>query len=227
MEAIPNSPQKHQRLPKPLRIVKARPRLFTSMAIGLVVFLVLTLTEWRLASRLLVAWDVFVGLYLVLALQMMASADVRRMRRRARMQDEGQTAILALTTFSALATLGAIFALLSGSGPHGRQPGDLLLAVLTIFMSWTLTHTIFALHYAHEYYDENDGRGGGMTFNEGDPDYWDFMYFSFTIGMCAQVSDVGVSCKPIRRTVLGHSIISFVFNTALLALTVNIAASAI
>jgi len=63
--------------------------------------------------------------------------------------------------------------------------------------------------------------------DEGDPDYWDFMYFSFTIGMCAQVSDVGVSCKPIRRTVLGHSIISFVFNTALLALTVNIAASAI
>ena len=63
--------------------------------------------------------------------------------------------------------------------------------------------------------------------DEGDPDYWDVMYFSFTIGMCAQVSDVSVSCKPIRRTVLGHSIISFVFNTALLALTVNIAASAI
>ena len=229
MEAIPNSPQKHQRLPKPLRIVKARPRLFTPMAIGLVVFLVLTLTEWRLASRLLVAWDVFVGLYLVLALQMMASADARRMRRRARMQDEGQTAILALTTFAALATLGAIFALLSGSAPHGREPADLMLAVLTIFMSWALTHTIFALHYAHEYFDENEGRGGGMNFpnNEGDPDYWDFMYFSFTIGMCAQVSDVGVSCKPIRRTVLGHSIISFVFNTALLALTVNIAASAI
>ena len=102
----PDSIQKHRRLPKPLRIMKARPRLFTCMAIGFVVFLVLTLTEWRLASRLLVAWDVFVGLYLVLALQMMASADVRRMRRRARMQDEGQTAILALTTFSALATLG-------------------------------------------------------------------------------------------------------------------------
>ena len=199
------------------------------MAIGLVVFLVLTLTEWRLASRLLVAWDVFVGLYLVLALQMTASADALRMRRRARMQDEGQTAILALTTFAALATLGAIFALLSGSAPHDREPADLMLAVLTIFMSWALTHTIFALHYAHEYFDENEGRGGGMNFpnNEGDPDYWDFMYFSFTIGMCAQVSDISVSCKPIRRTVLGHSIISFVFNTALLALTVNIAASAI
>ena len=229
MALSPDSIQKHRRLPKPVRIVKARPRLFTCMVIGFLVFLVLTLTEWRLASRLLVAWDVFVGFYLVLALQMMATADVQRIRSRAWLQDEGQTAILALTTFSALATLGAIFALLSGSGPHGREPADLMLAVLTIFMSWALTHTIFALHYAHEYYDENDGRGGGMNFpnDEGDPDYWDFMYFSFTIGMCAQVSDVGVSCKPIRRTVLGHSIISFVFNTALLALTVNIAASAI
>jgi uncharacterized membrane protein len=60
-----------------------------------------------------------------------------------------------------------------------------------------------------------------------EPDYWDFMYFSFVIGMCAQVSDVTVSCRPIRRTVFGHSVVSFVFNAALLALTVNIAASAI
>jgi uncharacterized membrane protein len=169
------------------------------------------------------------GLYLLLALQMMAAADVHRMRLRARLQDEGQTAILVLTAIAALASLGAIVALLGGSGPDARQPADLMLAVLTILMSWALTHTIFALHYAHEYYDENQGRGGGMSFpgDDNEPDYWDFLYFSFTIGMCAQVSDVGVSCKPIRRTVLGHSIISFIFNAALLALTVNIAASAI
>jgi uncharacterized membrane protein len=198
------------------------------LAIGCVVFLALMSADWRLATRLLVAWDIFAGLYLLLVLQMMATAQVARIRLRARLQDEGQTAILALTATAALASLAAIFALLGGSGPHGRQPADLLLAILTIFMSWGLTHTIFALHYAHEYYDENGGRGGGMKFPiEGDPDYWDFMYFSFTIGMCAQVSDIGVSCKPIRHTVLGHSIISFVFNTALLALTVNIAASAI
>jgi uncharacterized membrane protein len=211
-----------------LRIAKARPRLFGCLALGLVVFLALTLTDWRLASRFLVAWDVFAGLYLLLVLQMMANAQVDRIRRRAPLQDEGQTAILALTAAAALASLAAILALLSSSGPHERQPADLLLAILTIFMSWALTHTIFALHYAHEYYDEGQGRGGGMKFPvEGEPDYWDFMYFSFTIGMCAQVSDIGVSCKPIRHTVLGHSIISFVFNTALLALTVNIAASAI
>ena len=82
---------------------------------------------------------------------------------------------------------------------------------------------------AHEYYGEGrDRQIGGMSFPDDQaPDYWDFAYFAFTIGMCAQVSDVTVSSKTIRRTVLTHSIISFLFNAALLALTVNIAASAI
>jgi uncharacterized membrane protein len=217
------------RLPKPLRIVWARPRLFISVVVGLVIFFALTPTGWRLASRVLVAWDVCVGLYVVLAFHMMAIADVHHMRRRSRMQDEGQIAILALTALAALASLAAIFALLGTSHGNTRQPGDLILATMTILLSWAFTHTMFALHYAHEFYDENSGRGGGMQFpgDDPEPDYWDFMYFSFTIGMCAQVSDVTVSCKPIRRTAFGHSVISFIFNAALLALTVNIAASAI
>lgn len=96
-------------------------------------------------------------------------------------------------------------------------------------LSWAFIHTMFALHYAHEFYGENAGRGGGMAFPGGDerPDYWDFIYFSFVIGMTSQVSDVGVTSKQIRRTVAAHGVVSFVFNAALLALTVNIAASAI
>ena len=89
---------------------------------------------------------------------------------------------------------------------------------------------MFALHYVHEYYSGNGGKGGGLSFPDGEsvePDYWDFLYFAFVIGMCAQVSDVTVSGGPIRRTVFAHSIISFVFNVALLALMVNITASAI
>ena len=220
----------HLRLPKLLRIVRARPRLFISLAIGIAVFIALLLTDWRMASRLVVAWDVFAGLYLVLAFQMMATADVRHMQRRARLQDEGQTVILALTATAAFASLAAIVALLStAGGSSSRRPGDLFLAILTIMVSWAFTHTMFALHYAHEYYDENDHRGGGLVFPgaQTDPDYWDFMYFSFTIGMCAQVSDVTISCRPIRRTALGHSVISFIFNVALLALTINIVASTI
>jgi uncharacterized membrane protein len=220
----------HYRPPKLIRIVKARPRLFIAVALGSVTALALaTFTSWRAASSLLVGWDICAGLYLMLAFRVMSRSDTHNMRRRARLQDEGQFGILILTAIAALASLVAIFALLSSSSAGTRNAPDLFLAMLTILLSWAFTHTIFALHYAHEYYDENAGKGGGMEFpdKECEPDYWDFMYFSFVIGMCAQVSDVTVSCRPIRRTVFGHSVVSFVFNAALLALTVNIAASAI
>jgi uncharacterized membrane protein len=219
----------YRRLPKAVRIIRARPRLFASVLIGLCILAVLARMDWRTASKLLVAWDMGVGLYLILAFAMMTQADAHLIRRRARLQDEGQTTILVFTAFAALASLGAIFAFLSTTHGTARQAADLVLATLTIVLSWAFTHTMFALHYAHEYYDENAGHGGGLIFPDGnpEPDYWDFMYFAFTIGMTSQVSDVTVACKPIRRTVFAHSVISFVFNAALLALTVNIAASAI
>jgi uncharacterized membrane protein len=224
-----DAPRSHRRLPAPIRVVRARPRLFISALIGLVVILALSLSDWRIATRLLVGWDVGVGLYLVLALRLMATSDVRHIRLRARLQDEGQYTILALTAAAALASLGAIVALLGSAGAAERRPIHLLLAILTILLSWTFTHSMFALHYAHEFYDENAGKGGGLLF-PGDlrePDYWDFAYFSFVIGMTNQVSDVAITCRPIRHTVSAHAIISFIFNVALLALTVNIAASAI
>ena len=89
-------------------------------------------------------------------------------------------------------------------------------------------HTTFALHYAHEYY--RGASPAGCSFRRRqheEPDYWDFVYFSFVIGMTAQVSDVGITDRTIRRTATAHGMISFVFNTALVALMVNIAASAI
>jgi uncharacterized membrane protein len=229
MSNISNSAQAHRRLPKPIRIVRARPRLFTSATVGLLVFLALLTTDWRLPTRVLAAWDVGVVLYLVLAFHLATQAEAHRIRRRARLQDEGQTTILALTAVAALASLGAILALLSSAGGTMRTPTQLAFATVTIVLSWAFTHTMFALHYAHEFYDENGAKGGGMQFpgEDPEPDYLDFLYFSFVIGMCAQVSDVTVSCKPIRRTVFAHSVISFIFNAALLALTVNIAASAL
>ena len=183
---------------------------------------------WRPTTRLLVGWDIGIALYLVLAFHMMARSDVHRIRHRAAAQDEGQFMILVLTVGAALASLAAIFVELASSGGH-RQPSHLALATVTILLSWAVIHTIFALHYAHEFYDDDAGSVRGMAFPGGDeePDYWDFVYFSFVIGMTSQVSDVGVTRKEIRRTVAAHGIVSFLFNAALLALTVNIAASAI
>jgi len=214
--------------PRPLRIVRNRPRLFGSLLIGVVVALVLAVaTVWRPATRALVAWDVGLTLYLVLAAHLMAASTIEHIRQRAAAEDEGQVTILVLTVAAALASLWAIFAEL-GAGP-GRRPAHIALAGATILLSWAFIHTMFALHYAHEFYGEDAGPGGGMAFPGGDeePDYWDFVYFSFVIGMTSQVSDVGVTSKMIRRTVAAHGIVSFVFNAALLALTVNIAASAI
>jgi uncharacterized membrane protein len=185
---------------------------------------------WRMATRLLVAWDVAVTLYLGLVYRLMARSRVGHIRLRARVEDEGRNTILALSAAAALASLGAIVVELGSSSVAGggRPPGQLALAMLTIVLSWAFTHTIFALHYAHEFYSDDGRQGAGLKFPGGEePDYWDFVYFSFVIGMTSQVSDVAITCKPIRRTVAAHGAISFVFNAALLALMVNIAASAI
>jgi len=210
----------------PLRVVRGRPRLFSSLGVGLGVGLALVLaTEWRPATRLLVAWDLSLALYLGLAAHLMASSGVTTMRERAAREYEGQVTILMLTVAAALASLGAIFAQLGANS--GRGPWHIALASVTILLSWAFIHTIFALHYAHEFYDPDIG--GGLAFPGGatEPDYWDFVYFSFVIGMTSQVSDVGITSRHIRRIAAAHGVVSFVFNATLLALTVNIAASAI
>jgi uncharacterized membrane protein len=204
----------------------AWPRLLISTVVGVLAGFLLP-ADWRVTTKMLAGWDVGVGLFLVLVYQVISSADVARIRHRAALQDQGSFVILVLTAGSALASLGAIVAQL-GAGSGGHAPNHLALAVLTILLSWFFTHTIFALHYAHYYYGETRGKGGGLTFpGDQQADYWDFVYFSFVIGMTAQVSDVAITSRTIRRTALAHGVVSFLFNTALLALGVNIAASAI
>lgn len=214
-----------QKLPLPVRIVFGRKRTFIAIAFGVLVFLLLSETR-RLATRLIVGWDAFAALYLVLAYIVMLRCDVGHIRRSAVLQDDGRFLILLLTALGALASLGAIVFELGAA--KGNKAG-LILAIVTIALSWTLVHTAFALHYAHDFY--RGKKPGGLQFPSGEAhteaDYWDFVYFSFVIGMTAQVSDVGITDRIIRRTATVHGIVSFVFNTALLALMVNIAASAI
>ena len=214
-----------RKLPRPVRIIYSRPRTFIAVSIGVAAFLLLYLTKLQLVTRLLIGWDAFAALYLILVyVMMLQSAHHHNIRRHAIMQDDGRLLILVLTGLGAFASIAAIVFEL-GAG-HGVAA--LVLAMLTITLSWATVHTSFALHYAHDYYDNTPG---GLQFPSGDKtdhaDYWDFVYFSFVIGMTAQVSDVGITDKTIRRTATVHGIISFVFNTALVALMVNIAASAI
>jgi uncharacterized membrane protein len=215
-----------RRLPRVIRAVRARPRLFLAAALGVVAGLVLP-SDWRATTRLLVAWDAGAGLYVVLALAAMATSDIARIRRRAALLDEDRIPFLMLPAGAALAILGAIVAEL-GAKDAGHAPAHLALAIVTIALSWGFTHVIFALHYAHEFYIEHRYEDGGLAFpGKEQPDYWDFLYFSLVIGMTSQVSDVAVTSHTIRRTVTAHGVVSFFFNATLLALTVNIAASAL
>jgi uncharacterized membrane protein len=214
-----------RKMSRPARVVYARPRTFVAVAIGIVAFFLLP-DSLRLVTRLLIAWDGFITVYLTLVYIMMFRCELSHIRRNAVLQDDGRFLILLVTAFGAFASIAAIVLEL---GSSNRSAPQLTLATVTIALSWAAVHTTFALHYAHDYY--RGAKPGGLQFPSGDEhdhaDYWDFVYFSFVIGMTAQVSDVGITDKTIRRTATAHGIISFVFNTALLALMVNIAASAI
>jgi uncharacterized membrane protein len=209
-------------LPRPLRFLRARIRLMASLAVGIAVLLLLP-PDWRWSRRFLIAWDVTVALYLAAAAVTVWRTGTASIRRHAIEQDDGRFVILIGTAVAALASLAAI---LSEIGASDKTAPHLVLAVVTIVLSWLFVHTSFALHYAHDYYYK--AKAEGLDFPGDDkPDYWDFIYFSFVIGMTFQVSDVQITSRSIRRTATAHGVVSFIFNTALVALMVNIAASAI
>ena len=209
-----------------LRVGRTHIRLIISVAIGLATGFALP-GSLSPVSRALIGWDVGLLIYLVAAAVVMTRCStVSAIQSNAAAQDEGAFAILILATAAAIASLGAIFAELAaiepGSPGYGRA---IALAIGTVVLSWTFTHTIFALHYAHEYYGENLRKSGLKFPGEGQPDYWDFVYFAFVLGMTFQVSDVTITHKSIRRTATVHGVLSFFFTAAIISVTVNIAAN--
>ena len=214
-----------RKMSRPVRVVYGRPRTFISIVLGIAAFFLLP-GSLRLVTRMLIGWDIFVALYVLLVYSMMLRSGLTHIRRNAVLQDDGRFLILLVTALGAFASIAAIVFEL-GASHHSTKA--LALATVTVALSWAAVHTAFALHYAHDYY--RGAKPGGLQFPSGDqhekPDYWDFVYFSFVVGMTAQVSDVGITDRTIRRTATAHGIVSFVYNTALVALMVNIAASAI
>ena len=211
--------------------IRVRPRLATATLTGIASFLLAAgLPE---PKRALLAWDIGAGLYLALAWTMMLrhGSDVEKMKWRSKLQDDGALVVLVLTLGATVASLAAIvLELVRAQGlPDEHRTLALALAGATIFISWCFVHTAFALHYAHEFYVDRGPSGGpGLEFpGEAPPDYLDFLYFSFVIGTTSQTADVSIVSRPMRRLALLHGIVAFVFNTTLLALTINIAAGLI
>lgn len=207
-----------------IRIARAHTRLWVSIGLGLVTFAIVP-GRW---TSVLVGWDVGVLCYLTAAAVKMAHSSIADIRRHAAEQDEGALGLLVLTVGAAVASLGAIFAALAGANPaEGGYGAHVALGIATVALSWTFTHLIFALHYAHEFYRAGHASGCLKFPDDEPPDYWDFIYFSFVIGMTFQVSDVAIASKRVRRFVIAHGVVSFVFTTAIIALTVSGAGKAL
>jgi uncharacterized membrane protein len=221
----------------PVRLFKARPRLLLCLAAGIFLGLLLPPT-WRIVTRLLVSWNLSTLAYVILVISMMLGETSETIKRRAAAQDEGRFVVLSLAIVAATASIFAIVAQLATvkDAAGWTKYFHLSLAAGTIVSSWFFVHIMFALHYAHEYYDEwETGKAivkqlrGGLDFpgTPSKPDYSDFLYFSFVIGVASQTADVNITSKAMRAVALVHCVLSFFFNTTILALTINIAAGLI
>lgn len=212
--------------------VDARHRVGFSVAVGLLTFL-LVHGHVRFWTASIVAWDTFAASVLVLAWTMIILSPATELRRRAQAQDLGRTVIFIFAVSAACTSLvGVGFVLHTNKvNPQPHASLHLALALFAVALAWSLTHTVFGLRYAHTFYGDSDDPNAkehvrGLEFpGETNPTYIDFAYFSFVIGMTFQVSDVQITSRDIRQLVLLHSILSFAFNTVILALALNTASS--
>lgn len=211
------------------RIIASRPRLWIAVALGAITWLALP-AHLSTTTHEVVAWDVGVILYLALSAFLFTTERRSQMAADAARGQEGEWTIFSLTiaaaVFSLIAVLGEYAAL---KDAHGSQRSlHLVLVAVTLLTSWLMVHTTFAFRYAHEFYSHDlnpQSFDGGLEFpGETAPDYLDFVYFALVLGMTFQVSDVQITARKMRRMATLHGLLSFLFNTIILALSVNLAA---
>ncbi len=205
-------------------------RLFAAILIGAASLQILPLA-WLPRERGIAAWDAGVCTYLLLIALLFALSPPTRMEANARAQETGEWTLFFLVLAGATASFVAIiseFGAMKGVTGAARTEKILFVAA-TLTLSWLLTQATFALRYAHEFYSRanpSDDIDGGLEFpGEPKPDYWDFLYFSAVLGMTFQVSDVQITSRKLRRLATLHGMLGFLFNTVIIALTVNLASS--
>lgn len=209
----------------------ARPHFFSAIAIGCLSDVLLqTFNALPWATNLLISWNMSIAFYLIMVFKMMFQADHSAMMLRAEQQDESKWIIMLFVLMALIMCLVAIVMQLSAiTKDTPFKIGHFALALLTLASAWLFMHTIFALHYAHDFYiarkhHRNDGLDFPQTKN---PTYPDFVYFSYIIGTSAQTADVSITSRSMRLFNLLHAICAFGFNTVILAICINIAASLI
>ncbi len=203
-------------------------RVFLDGVLGLIAFgLFVPLLGWQLAA--LGGWDVAAALFLVVTWRLILTADAAKTRRVAMIEDETKrTAALVVLLACMTSLLAVAFTLATADKETGWQrTASIGGALLTVLLSWTVLNTLFTLRYADAHYHYQDGRGvafGDGATDDDPPDYRDFAYLAFTVGMCYQVSDQSVRSRHMRRSVLVHSLVSYVFGVVIIASTINVIA---
>ena len=167
------------------------------------------------------AFDVAAVIFLVAISTLFKRGEAEQMRQAAEANDANRAVLLGFSGMVMIVILVAVAAELKGKS----DTLAIALVIATLALAWLFSNTIYALHYAHLYYLDGEGGkdAGGIDFpNCDEPDYWDFLYFSYTLGMTFQTSDVDITARHIRKVVTGHCLAAFVFNLGVLAFTINV-----
>jgi len=200
-------------------------KLIVSIVAGFFGAYLIDLEGWQL--KLLAGWDITCLVLIVLSWASFISINDKQIRYQATRQDESRAISFVFIIIAAVLSLLGIILVFSSSSLPIRPRWQMLFSLISVMLSWILIHTLFTLRYAHLYYQKLKLKPGehGLIFpNDLTPGYLDFAYFSFVIGMTFQVSDVGISSKKIRKIVLFHGLVSFAFNTFIVAVLVNMIA---
>ena len=211
------------------RGLKHRPYLSATFSLGLVIYAVLHFfTHWQWATCLQIGWNIAIWLYLFLTLKMMWRLDSTHILQRAQQQDASKWLILFLVFLTLVMCFIAIIVEVNlFAQSEFVRMGHFILSITTILCAWFFMHTIFAIHYAHDYYLAlQQHQEGGLDFPKtSHPTYPDFLYFSYVIGTSAQTADVSISSQPMRVLNTLHIILAYSFNTTILAICINLVAS--
>jgi uncharacterized membrane protein len=210
-------------------LLRAHPRLLLAVLLALAIGLLAPSTIVPL-DRVLLAWNGGCWFYLLALWLLMLRATPERIRHVARIEDERAAAVLtAVCIGMVMSLLAIILELARAKGMSaGARNANLALAASTLIAAWLLLPTMFAMHYAHMFYSASE-EARPLLFPDrpAAPDYWDFAYFSFTIAVASQTADIAPNNRAARRAVLAQSILAFVFNASVLAMSINVAASLI
>lgn len=202
-------------------------RILVSLLVSIIVFLFVYSRDWNWKLTAVLLWNSFAITYLVTSWVIFFTRPVPDIIKQANKDDGSKVFVLLSIVITSLASMLTVL-LLVISGDQENNLSVVLLSVIGMLVSWAIVHTLFTFHYAHHYYQKEKGDSSNKAAlhfpEEKKPDYLDFAYFSFVIGMTFQVSDVEITSRRLRRIALAHALLSFALNTFVVALTINLIA---